>query len=234
MARRQRIDYPGAWHHVMNRGAAKQRIFLDNRDRASFITLLAQSVRRYGLEIHAYCLLDNHFHLLARTPEKQLSTTMQFLMAHHTQKFNKRHERDGPLFRGRFHSIVVDSDRYLQQVSRYIHRNPIGAGLSSEARLDRFPWSSYGAYVGSALRPTWLTRGVVLRPLGPRGYRSYVESDGTSDSFDAFYEKALRSTAVVLGDAAFAARLLDQHSIGLPDSAIRSQSMVERLGLDAA
>jgi len=218
----------------MNRGAAKQKIFLDNRDRASFITSLARSVRRKGLEIHAYCLLDNHFHLLIRSPEQQLSSAMQFVLGEHTQKFNKRHGRDGPIFRGRFHSIVVDSDRYLHQVSRYIHRNPIGAGLATEATLHNFPWSSYGAYVGSALRPVWLTRGPILKPHGPRGYRSYVESDGPSDRFDAFFDKALQSTAVVLGDAAFAARLLDQHSIELRDSAVLSQQVLERLDLDAA
>lgn len=150
MARRSRIDIEGGIHHVMNRGVDRQRIFFDDEDRTEFGRRLAYVHEAYGVDCLAYCLMDNHYHLLLRTPEGSLSEAMQHLGSTYTRHTNDRVGRDGPLFRGRFHSMLVSSDTYLMWVTRYIHRNPLDiAGVSSPRG---YRWSSYRAYLG--LRPS--------------------------------------------------------------------------------
>lgn len=168
MARPPRIQYPGAWHHVMNRGAARQDIFRDQRDRRRFLRLLTESVSRFGVEVHCYCLMGNHYHLLVRTPEPNLDAVVQHYASHYVRGFNARHGRDGPLFRARYRSILVESNSYVVAVSRYIHRNPLDLGVSD---LVNYEWSSLGAYVGTRRRPKWLTTRAILEEFGDR--RSY-------------------------------------------------------------
>ena len=129
MARPLRIEFPGAWHHAMNRGNARQTIFLDKGDYRAFLDLLDECSSMWGLECHAYCLMPNHYHLLLSTPSGNLSRAMRHLDGVYTQRFNRRHDRDGHLFRGRYKAILVDADSYLLQVARYIHLNPIKARL---------------------------------------------------------------------------------------------------------
>ena len=113
MPRPPRIQYPGAWHHVMNRGACRQDIYLDRRDRRFFLKLLAESASRFSLEIHSYCLMGNHYHLLVRTPEPTLDRMIHHLAGVYTRAFNGRHGRDGPLFRARYKSILVETNDYV-------------------------------------------------------------------------------------------------------------------------
>jgi REP element-mobilizing transposase RayT len=115
MARPLRIEYPGAWYHVMNRGRRKEDIFQDDRDREMYLEVLEQIFRLFKIEIHAYSLMANHYHLLLCTPEGNLARAIRHLNGVYTQKYNKRHKIDGSLFRGRYKSIVVDKEEYLSE-----------------------------------------------------------------------------------------------------------------------
>lgn len=132
-------------YHIFARGAGKQIIFEDNRDRRAYLDALAKHAAEAHASIYAWCLMDNHVHLLVKTDASSPSAMMQRLNAHYATIFNKRHERVGPLFQGRFGSEPVDSDRYLMTVVRYIHKNPEAAGLS---KMADYPWSSYREFIG--------------------------------------------------------------------------------------
>jgi len=209
MARPLRIEFEGAWYHVMNRGADRRAIFRADDQRGWFLDLLGDAFDRFGVETHAYCLMDNHYHLLLHTPQAKLSRAMRHIDGVYTQRVNRAEGADGPLFRGRFRSILVDADSYLLAVSRYIHRNPLESGTVS--RLDRYRWSSYPAYIGRGQPPVWLHRDVVLGALGQRrnadAYRDFVENSPDPDT-DAFYGKA--RPGAILGDEAFRERALTQ------------------------
>src|SRR2546428_2097688 len=133
MARPLRIQFPGAVHHVMNRGTARQATFLDEEDYGLFLNTLGEAFDLWGTEIFAYCLMKNHYHLCLRTPKGNLSRVMRHVDGLYTQRFNRAHDRDGPLFRGRYRAILVDADEYLATVVRYIHLNPV------EARVVKLP-----------------------------------------------------------------------------------------------
>jgi putative transposase len=173
MGRQIRRDFDGAWHHVMNRGASHQRVFFSAADARAFLRLLEDGHERHGIEIHAYCLMTNHFHLLVRCPEGQLSNFMHRVGTLYTKRINAIHGRDGSLFRSRFHSIVVDSEEYVSTVARYIHRNPIE--LKPPVALDRYRWSSLPAYLGTADQPSWLaTSRILCMHETTQAYADYV------------------------------------------------------------
>ena len=161
MARPLRIEYPGAWYHVMNRGAGRKLIFKTDAQRSYFLALLADAHARFHAEIHAYCLMGNHYHLLVRTPEGNLQRIMRHINGVYTQYFNRVEKKDGALFRGRYKAILVDAEAYWLELSRYIHRNPLEAHIPR--RLDDYRWSSYPAYVGKVKPPAWLDTGYEKR-----------------------------------------------------------------------
>lgn len=160
MSRPLRIEFPGAFYHVTSRGNARKKIFLNDIDRESFVETLAWVVERFGWVCHAYCLMDNHFHLLIETPKPNLSMGMRQLNGVYTQRFNRRYKRVGHLFQGRFKSILVEQDSYLLELCRYIVLNPVRANMV--ASLDEYPWSSYRATVGTSSIPSGLTIDWVL------------------------------------------------------------------------
>ena len=125
MPRPIRIQYEHAHYHVMNRGRARQTIFHGTGYYEDFLTTLEECHRRFDAQIHAYCLMSNHYHLLVETPRANLDRIMRHLNGVYTQRYNRRKRSDGPLFRGRYKAILVDEDAYLLQVGRYIHRNPL-------------------------------------------------------------------------------------------------------------
>ncbi len=129
MARPLRIEFDDAWYHIMNRGAGRRIIFCNNEDRENFLRLLDDIHQRYHVETHAYCLMDNHYHLLLHTPHSNVSRALRHLNGVYTQMFNHSHGCDGPLFRGRFKSLLVENDCYLTRLSRYIHLNPVEAKM---------------------------------------------------------------------------------------------------------
>ena len=132
MARPLRIEYPGAIYHVLSRGDRREAIFRTEADRKLFLDLLDQTCRRTGWQIHAYCLMDNHFHLVVETPRSNLSAGMQWLLGSYTQRFNRRHRLWGHLFGGRYKALLVDGrpgGAYLRRVCDYVHLNPVRAGM---------------------------------------------------------------------------------------------------------
>jgi putative transposase len=160
MSRPLRIEFPGAVYHVTSRGNARKKIFLNDSDRETFIVTLAWVVERFGWVCHAYCLMDNHFHLLIETPKPNLSSGMRQLNGVYTQRFNRLHKRVGHLFQGRFKAILVERDNYLLELCRYIVLNPVRAHMVTSA--DQYRWSSYLATVGEAAIPAGLSIDWVL------------------------------------------------------------------------
>lgn len=178
MPRKRRVDHEGAWHHVMNRGIDHARIFDDVSTRI-FLLELRDACIQHRVQVHGYCILPNHYHLLLHTPDAGLSAAMQRLSSRFTQGVNRYRERDGPLFKGRFHSVAIKDDAHLAKVSQYIHLNPVDAGLA--AKPEDWAWSSAGAYLGLADKPEWLHTSALFEMLGstdPRGAYAQYLRDG--------------------------------------------------------
>ena len=186
MARPLRIEYPRAYYHVMNRGLSRRDIFLEDQGRKSFLDLLSEISRLWKVEIFAYCLMDNHYHLLLQTPKGGLSRAMRHLDGIYTQRFNRAHHRDGPLFRGRYKAILIDAEEYFLSVVRYIHQNPVMAGAVSD--IDRYRWSSHWGYLYKSERPVWLSTQSVLSRFGRlREYQEFMHSEVEKEVVD-FYK----------------------------------------------
>jgi len=195
MARSLRIDVPHDWYHVLNRGVERRQIFPDEQANLHFLKLLGCLPSRFGVLIHAYVLMGNHYHLQLETPQANLSRAMQWLNLSYGAWFNRRQQRSGPLFQGRFKAILHDSKGAALQINRYIHLNPVrvkalgghearsdaedrlGAGGADtgpsrelvKARveaLSSYRWSSYQVYVGKARNPDWLTTESIYRFFG--------------------------------------------------------------------
>ncbi len=170
MPRQIRMEYPGAVYHVLSRGDRKGPIFLDDGDGHDFIKTLAEACQKTGFEIHGYCLMKNHFHLVVETPEGNLVAGMRWLMSTYANRFNHRHELCGHVFSGRYKALVVEANGsgYLRTVCDYTHLNPVRAKvLSGRSRLLEYPWSSFGGYLTEPRhRAKWLR---VDRLLGEHG-----------------------------------------------------------------
>ena len=125
MARPLRVEYEGAFYHVMNRGLERREIFQEERDYEKFLELVEDTHRQYQFKVHSYCLMPNHYHLYIETPQGDLSQGMRHIDGVYTQVYNKRRRRVGPLFQGRYKAIVVEKENYSLEISRYIHLNPV-------------------------------------------------------------------------------------------------------------
>lgn len=181
MARPLRLEFPGALYHVTSRGNARQKIYLDDEDRHLYLDLLGKEVTQQGWRCYAYCLMDNHYHLLIETPEPTLVSGMRRLNGVYTQAFNRRHRRVGHLFQGRYKAIVVDKDAYLLELCRYIVLNPVRA--KAVRTPERWQWSSYHATVGQSAAPSWLAVEEVRALFPSRGaYQRFVEEGIGQDS----------------------------------------------------
>jgi len=160
MARPLRLEYPGAVYHVTSRGNARNDVFADERDRKTFLGLLGDQVQQHGWICYAYCLMDNHYHLLFETPEANLCRGMQRLNGCYTQQFNRRHRHAGHVFQGRYKSILVEKEAHLLELCRYIVLNPVRAGMAADA--GQWIWSSYADTAGDRGPPAWLAVDEVL------------------------------------------------------------------------
>lgn len=186
MARQLRIEYPGALYHVTSRGNGRCSIYAADDDRESFLKILHLVVERYRWRCHAYCLMDNHYHLMIETPEGNLSKGMRHLNGVYTQSYNRRHGLVGHLFQGRFKAILVEKDSYLLQLCRYIVQNPVAAHLTKTA--EEWPWSSYRATAGFIPAPDFLTVDWLLQQFAEKkveaqaGYRNFVNQGLADDS----------------------------------------------------
>ena len=201
MARPLRIEYPGAFYHVLNRGQRQEAIVADRRDHERFLSDLGRMAQRYSVLIHSYCLMTNHFHLLVETPEGNLSRAMHWLHVSYATYYNRRHACAGHLFQGRFKALLVDAGTYLEASSRYIHRNPVRAGIAS--RPWTYPWSSCRYFVTADAAPQWLETDRILggfartTQVARRRYAAYVSDTAAPNPFDE------AAAGTVLGSQAF-------------------------------
>ncbi len=177
MARKLRVEYAGAVYHVLNRGDRREPIFRTGQDRQAFVDTLAETCRKTGWQVHAYCLMPNHFHLVLETPSANLVAGMKWLLGTYTSRFNRRHRLSGHLFSGRYKALAVDGSGtgYLKTVCDYVHLNPVRARLlGPKEALSSYGWSSYPAYLRMAhQRPAWLRTDRLMGEHGlPGGRRS--------------------------------------------------------------
>lgn len=180
MPRQARLDAPGTLHHVMARGIEGTNIFRTDKDRNDFLDRLAAQCEVEALKVYAWALIPNHFHLLVRTGNRPLSTSMRKILTGYVVRFNRRHRRQGHLFQNRYKSIVCEEDAYLLELTRYIHLNPLRAGMVKTIReLERYPWSGHSAILG-AMKREWQDTEEILMYFGKRKrsikrYVAYVE-----------------------------------------------------------
>lgn len=192
MSRPLRIEYPGAWYHVMNRGRRSEEIFFDKEDYVAFCELLKESIEIWNIRVSAYCLMTNHYHLLIQTPEGNLSRCMRHINGVYTQRFNKRHHVDGSLFRGRYKAMLVEDSPYLLQLVKYIHRNPLRAGLVKN--VDEYKWSSHKGYSTTEKKWKWMHKASILSMLTEDKkqcsdvYKQFVKSEN-EEEINLIFEK---------------------------------------------
>ncbi|MBW2057472.1 MAG: transposase [Deltaproteobacteria bacterium] len=206
MSRPLRIEYRDAWYHVLNRGRRGEVAFAGEGDYARFIDLLKEARDMWNLRIAAYCLMPNHYHLLVQTPEANISRCMRHIDGVYTQRFNRVHDCDGQVFRGRYRSILIEADAYLLQLVRYIHRNPVRAGLTQDP--DGYTWSSHKGYLSADDGWKWLYKEYVLSMLSTHKserLRRYCEFMSVSDEKDERLDRLFKGKKVpsVLGSEGF-------------------------------
>ncbi len=147
MPRAPRICFPGAVFHIIQRGNNQQKVFLDEQDFWHYLKLLLEAKKHFGMIVYGYALMPNHIHLVVEIPnENSISEVIKYVSSSYAMYFNKRYERAGHLFQGRFKSILVEKDTYLLELSRYLHLNPVKAGITK--RPEDYKWSSYPIYLG--------------------------------------------------------------------------------------
>lgn len=184
MARQLRIEYPGALYHVTSRGNARNDIVTDDDDRKNFLSVLGGVVKRFNWLCHAYCLMDNHYHLLIETPDGNLAKGMRQLNGVYTQRFNKRHAMVGHIFQGRYKAIIVEKESYLLELARYIVLNPVRARMVKSPAT--WKWSSYAATAGLCGATDLLTKSWILSQFGSaekaaqKCYKEFIV-DGVGD-----------------------------------------------------
>jgi REP-associated tyrosine transposase len=209
MARPLRIEYPGAHYHVTSRGNERKAIFKDDTDREKFLDLVGRSVEHFELRLHAYVLMENHYHLLIETGRLGLNRALRYLNGVYTQAFNRRHKRVGHLFQGRYKAILVEKESYLLELSRYIHLNPwrVKAGVDP----FKYRWSSLASYVGTRAVPSWLTVREITSHFGgngSKGYGNFVR-EGIQWGIRTPWEE-VRAQAV-MGSEGFIEEVMERH-----------------------
>jgi len=188
----------------MNRGRRGESIFESDKDRQLFLALLKESAELWDVRVSAYCLMANHYHILAQTPQGNLSRFMRHLNGVYTQRYNKLHGYDGPLFRGRFKSILVEEDNYLLELVRYIHCNPLRAAIVEN--LDEYPWSSHAGYLSQATKWDWLNKEIILTMMETnqgKQRKAYFDFLGQKDSQELLDLLAPKKWPSLLGSKKF-------------------------------
>jgi putative transposase len=243
MSRPLRIEYPNAFYHVMNRGLGRQRIYLIDDDYGMFLDALQESSKLYNLRVIAFCLMPNHYHLLVQTPKANLSRAMRHLNGVYTQRFNRIHKSDGPLFRGRYKAILIQEDEYLTHLIRYIHLNPLQANLVQSPL--KYPWSSHKNYLKGKDESQWLHTCLGLSFFASRlktairAYRKFLEG-GIDPRTRAFYYNKKQNP--IFGDPDFIELVREKYVLGnqklsseVPEKRIyEGQRMADKIAKEAA
>lgn len=221
MARPWRIEYEGAYYHILSRGNEGRDIFYGDEDKGLFLETIGETCDRFDVDVFAFVLMSNHYHLLLRTNLGNLSRAMQWLGLTYTRRFNNRHSRRGHLFQGRFKSILVENESYAVELSCYIHRNPLRAGMVK--RLMDYKWSSYPAYAYRRKAPEWLKMDMVLSLFsGPdprKAYREKVQryAEEEKDLWEDFRH------GLMLGTEEFVERVKSRYISVKPDREVPQQ-----------
>jgi len=209
MARPLRIEFPGALYHVMARGNARAAIFEDADDRLNLLEILGRTCGRFDWTVWAYCLMDNHYHLLVETHAATLSRGMREINGQYTQAYNRRHRRVGHVLQGRYKAVLVERDPYLLELSRYIVLNPVKARMVK--RVEQWPWSNYGAVLGRTKAADWLAARKTLelfhtdRSTARRAYSRFV-----ADGIRAVDPTAAVRHQLYLGSDLFVEKMADK------------------------
>lgn len=225
MSRPLRIEWPGGLYHVTSRGNRREPIVDDDEDRLAWVAVLGNACLRFNWRLHAWCLMDNHYHLLLETPEANLSHGMRHLNGVWSQAFNRRHGRVGHVFQGRFKAVMVERESYLLEVARYVVLNPVRARMVDDAA--QYAWSSYRATAALEAAPQWLTTGWLLRQFSARRAQAvarYVDHVRAGAGLPSVWQ-ALQAQ-VFLGSDAFVAQM--QASLGEDESALRDVPKLQR------
>ncbi len=184
MARKPRLHAPGGFYHVMLRGNNGQPIFFSETDRCRLSLLIQEVCERFNFRIHGFCFMKNHIHLILQVSENHISSAMQNLSSRYTRYINRKEKRIGHLFQGRFKSILIEDSDYLLQLIRYVHLNPVRAGIV--AKPEHYPWSGHRAYLG-AETILWLTQDWILAKFDDseftarRCYEKYVNEESLAE-----------------------------------------------------
>ncbi|MBM7690723.1 REP element-mobilizing transposase RayT [Peribacillus deserti] len=174
MARKKRVWYPGAAYHLICRGNRGADLFLDDKDRNTYLSMLEETREKYEFFLHSYCLMSNHVHLLLQTISDPTGLIMSKLNTRYAIYFNKRYQQDGHVFQGRYYAQMIDSIEYLVQVSRYIHLNPLKAQLVEKP--EDYKWSSYQAFLQGKPDKHATPAKILLYFNSPQNYKLYVDS----------------------------------------------------------
>lgn len=226
MARAWRIEFDGALYHVLSRGNEQRDIFLDDQDRTRFLETVGEMSERYEIDIFAYVLMSNHYHLLLKTNRSNLSKGMQWMGLSYTRRFNNRHFRSGHLFQGRFKSIIVENDAYLVRLSCYIHRNPLRANMVE--RLAEYRWSSYPVYAYGHKGPEWLKTDVILSQFGGlKSHQAYREKVQRYSEEEKRLLEDLKH-GIILGTSEFVKKLRGAFSPGSAQKEIPQYRKIQR------
>jgi REP element-mobilizing transposase RayT len=196
----------------MNRGRTRQTVFHGDDYYHAFLVSLEEASNRFNLEVIAYCLMKNHYHLFVKTPLGNLDRCMRHINGTYTQRYNRLRKTDGSLFRGRYKAILVETDEYGLQLSRYIHRNPLDVKKPQRMQLSDHKWSSYPAYVNEVKSPVWLKQEMIYDLLGSKrryaSYKRYVEA-GIDEEIKEFYGKG--NQAAILGSDDFVKNIIEEN-----------------------
>jgi len=234
MARQLRVEFENAFYHVTSRGNQRDKIFYDAADRERFLEILSRTKERYGFLLHAYALMDNHYHLLIETPKANLSQIMQNINTSYTVYVNRKYQRSGHLLQGRFKGIIVDKDRYLIALSRYIHLNPVRAKLVK--RPADYPWTSYKAFLDQKAEDSLVDTGDTLsyfskhRKRAVRAYREFVEAAGGKEE-NPF---AAMEAGLLLGKGPLKAKVLRRiEKMKVDEEIPQARRLRKRVSVDA-
>ena len=176
MARPLRIELAGGLYHVTSRGDRREDIYFGEADRLAWLDIFSQVCSRFNWVCHAWCQMTNHYHLVVETAEGNLAQGMRQLNGVYTQTINRSHRRVGHVFQGRYKAILIEKDRYLLELARYVVLNPVRAGMVREA--GAWPWSSYKTMVGTDAAPPWLQKDWILGQFSPqrgRAVKKYID-----------------------------------------------------------
>jgi len=226
MSRAWRIEYEGALYHLLSRGNEQRDIFEDQKDRNLFLDTICEFSERFEIHVFAYVMMDNHYHLLVRTRHANLKKAMHWFGTTYAQRFNRRHFRSGHLFQGRYKSILVQNDAYMLQLSYYIHRNPLRAGIVK--RLADYRWSSYRSYAYGRKSPRWLSTDLIFSQFKSKDrhkrYREKVQ--GYAKEEKRLWEDLRHG--LFLGSKGFVERIRKQHLPSETESAIPQQTQTAK------